>query len=192
MCIDENRLMGVTLENGCYRRHGPSPSYLYLKKNLEFVNHGYQLLYNKAHYRFEVTFFIWVLEDIALIGKWPLGNDCHCGKIHHWNHHDDVIKWKHFLRYRPFVRGIHRSPVNPQRPVTRSFDVSFDLCLNKRLSKQWWGWWFETPSRPLWRHRNDYGNAITWPPEYNFLSTASFFVFAWITLMDHKGIIWFD
>ena len=32
-----------------------------------------------------------------------------------------------------------------QRPVTRSFDVSFDLCLNKRLSKQPWGWWFETP-----------------------------------------------
>ena len=30
--------------------------------------------------------------------------------------HDDVIKWKHFPRYRPFVRGIHRSPVNsPQK-----------------------------------------------------------------------------
>ena len=42
-----------------------------------------------------------------------------------------------------------------QRPVTRSFDVFFDLRLNKRLSKQPWGWWFETPSRPLWRHRNE-------------------------------------
>ena len=41
-----------------------------------------------------------------------------------------------------------------QRPVTRSFDVFFDLHLNKRMSKQWWGWWFETLSRPLWRHRN--------------------------------------
>ena len=41
-----------------------------------------------------------------------------------------------------------------QRPVTRSFDVFFDLCLNKRLSKPWWGWWFETLSLPLWRHRN--------------------------------------
>ena len=28
------------------------------------------------------------------------------------NEHDDVIKWKHFPRYWPFVRGIHRSPVN--------------------------------------------------------------------------------
>ena len=39
-----------------------------------------------------------------------------------------------------------------QRPVTRSFDVFFDLRLNKRLSKQWW---FETPSRSLWRHCNE-------------------------------------
>ena len=36
-----------------------------------------------------------------------------------------------------------------QRPVTRSFDVYFDLRANKRLSKQSWGWWFETPSRPF-------------------------------------------
>ena len=32
-----------------------------------------------------------------------------------------------------------------QRPVTRNFDIFFDLRLNKRLSKQPWGWWFETP-----------------------------------------------
>ena len=82
--------------------------------------------------------------------------------------HDDVIKWKHFPRYWPFVRGIHRSTVNSpvhgefpaQRPVKRSFDVFFDLRLNKRLSKQSWGWWSETPSSSsLWRHRNVYVNA---------------------------------
>ena len=39
-----------------------------------------------------------------------------------------------------------------QRPVTRSSDVFFDLRPNKQLSKQWWGWWFETPLCPLWRH----------------------------------------
>ena len=38
-----------------------------------------------------------------------------------------------------------------QRPVTQSFDVFFDLRWNKLLSKQSWGWWSETPSRPLWR-----------------------------------------
>ena len=42
-----------------------------------------------------------------------------------------------------------------QRPVTRSFDVYFDLRPNKRLSKQSLGWWFDTLSPPLWRHRND-------------------------------------
>ena len=42
-----------------------------------------------------------------------------------------------------------------QSPVTRSFDVFFDLCLNKRLSKQSWGWWFEMPSRSLWRQCTD-------------------------------------
>ena len=39
-----------------------------------------------------------------------------------------------------------------QRPVTWRLDVFFDLPLNKRLSKQSWGWWFETPSRSLWWH----------------------------------------
>ena len=45
--------------------------------------------------------------------------------------------------------------VPAQRPVTRSFDDFFDLRLNKRLSKQSWGWWFDMLSRPLWRHRYD-------------------------------------
>ena len=72
--------------------------------------------------------------------------------------HDDVIKWKHFPRYWPFVRGIHRSPVNsPHKGQWRgALMFSFDLHLNKRLSKQWWGWWFETPSRSLWRHCNGF------------------------------------
>ena len=41
-----------------------------------------------------------------------------------------------------------------QRPVTQSFDVFFDMRLNKRLSKQSRDWWFETPAWSLWRHRN--------------------------------------
>ena len=41
-----------------------------------------------------------------------------------------------------------------QRPVTRSFDVLFDPGLNKQLSKQLWGWWFETLICSLWRHCN--------------------------------------
>ena len=36
--------------------------------------------------------------------------------------HYDVIKWKHFPRYWPFVRGIHRSPVVP---LTKASDAMF-------------------------------------------------------------------
>ena len=41
-----------------------------------------------------------------------------------------------------------------QRPVTWSFDVFFDLPLNKWLSKQPWSWWFETPLWSLRRQCN--------------------------------------
>ena len=41
-----------------------------------------------------------------------------------------------------------------QRPVTRSYYVFFDVCLNKRLSKQSRCWWSETPWRSLWRRCN--------------------------------------
>ena len=47
-----------------------------------------------------------------------------------------------------------------QRPVTRTFDVFFDLHLNKRFSKQSRRWWFETQSRQLWRHWD--GNEFHW------------------------------
>ena len=39
-----------------------------------------------------------------------------------------------------------------------------DLRLNKWLSKQAWGWWFETPSCPLWRHCK--GRDVTWELAY--------------------------
>ena len=69
--------------------------------------------------------------------------------------HEDVIKWRHFPRNWPFVREFTGPRwFRAQRPVTRSFDVFFDLRPNKRLSKQWWGWGFETLSSPLWRHCN--------------------------------------
>ena len=77
-------------------------------------------------------------------------------------YHDDVIKWKYFPHYWPFFAG--NSPVNDEfpthRPVTQSFNVFFDLRLNKRLRKQSRGWWFETPSRSLWRHHNVIGNIL--------------------------------
>ena len=56
------------------------------------------------------------------------------------------------------VLCVRNSPVTDefpsQRPGTRSFDVFFDVRLNKRLSKQSIRRWFETPSSSLWRHCN--------------------------------------
>ena len=72
-------------------------------------------------------------------------------------HHDNVIQWKHFRGTGPLCGEFTGPGEFPaQRPVTRSFDVFFDLRLHKRLSKQPWGWWFETLSWSLWRHCNDY------------------------------------
>ena len=67
--------------------------------------------------------------------------------------HDDVIKWNHFPRYWPVVRGIHRSPVNsPHKGQWRRALMFSLICACKRLSKQSWGWCSETPSLSLWRH----------------------------------------
>ena len=41
-----------------------------------------------------------------------------------------------------------------QRPVTLSYEVFFDLRMNKRLNKPSRRPWFETPSRSLCRHCN--------------------------------------
>ena len=72
-----------------------------------------------------------------------------------------LSRWRHQMEQFSALLAIcaGNSPVTgefpTQRPVTQSFDVFFDLRLNKRLGKQSWGWWFETPSRPFWRHCND-------------------------------------
>ena len=69
---------------------------------------------------------------------------------------DDVIKWKHF-RVTGHLCGEftgHRWFPRTKASDAELFDVFFDLHPNKRLSKQSWGWWFETPSCPLWRHCN--------------------------------------
>ena len=41
--------------------------------------------------------------------------------------HDDVIKWKHFPRYWPFVRRIHQSPVNSPHKGQRRRALIFSL-----------------------------------------------------------------
>ena len=94
------------------------------------------------------------------IWELPFASEYNCDNVH-----DDVIKWKPFPRYSALCvefpvefPATGESPA--QRPVTQSFDVFFDLRLNLQLSKQSWSWRFETLSRPLWRHLNEYSNTV--------------------------------
>ena len=82
--------------------------------------------------------------------------DCWSARGSHRAGSCDVIKWKHFPCYWPLLRGIHRSLVNsPHKDQwRRAWVFSLILCLNNRLGKQSWGWWFETPSCSLWRQCN--------------------------------------
>ena len=68
--------------------------------------------------------------------------------------HEDAIKWKHFPRYWPFVRGIHRSPMNSPHKGQWRGALVIELCLKKLLSKQPRRLCFKTPSCSLWRHCN--------------------------------------
>ena len=70
---------------------------------------------------------------------------------HQWFRQNLFPWWRTFSALLAICAGNSPVPgdIPAQRPVTGSFDVFFDLGLNKR-----WGWWFEMPSLPLWRHSN--------------------------------------
>ena len=72
-------------------------------------------------------------------------------------YHDDVIKWKHFPRYWPFVRGIHRSPVNSSHKGLWRGALMFSLiCV--------WinGWVNNREAGDLRRYRTHYDVTAMW------------------------------
>ena len=93
--------------------------------------------------------------DFSIYAEWEL----HFRNYMYWDKKQCLVmspNWNIFPRYWNFVRGSHRSPVNsPHKGQWRgALMFSLIFALNKRLSKQPWGWWFETPSCSLWRHCN--------------------------------------
>ena len=91
------------------------------------------------------------------------GMTCYCAgiTIRLWNGsdfgdsecvaHDDVIKWKHFPRYWPFVRGIHRLPVNsPHKGQGRGALMFSLICTSTN------GWANNRDAGGLRRHRANY------------------------------------
>ena len=102
----------------------------------------------------------WVYFSIITM---PIVESSHCNSFEERISVDSIWGapwWRHqmesFSALLAFCAG--NSPVTgefpSQRPVTRSFDIFFELCLNKRLCRQPWGLWCETLSCSLWRHRN--------------------------------------
>ena len=77
-------------------------------------------------------------------------------RIHVTDWHDDVIKWKHFPCYWPFVRGIHRSPVNsPNKGQWRGALMFCLICV--------WinGWVNRHEAGDLRRYRAHYDVSVT-------------------------------
>ena len=100
--------------------------------------------------------------------------------------HHDVIKWKHFPRYWPFVSRNHRG-FPWQRPVTWNFHVFFDVRLNKWLSTQWSRWWLETPWHSLWRHCIVYIRIIS-AINYRVTTHLVRTMFYWLVSLDR--LLW--
>ena len=126
-------IIGEQIHHGQYLRE------LDLNRFLLDVYWHVQHACNFALFWFIAIVFIAICDFIWFICAFPPG----FLHLHLHNRmlaqHDDVIKWKHIPRYWPFVRGIHRSPVNsPHKVQWRGALVFFFyLGLNKRLSKQW-------------------------------------------------------
>ena len=117
---------------------------------VDFIHKGPVIQSVEAFFCFEPM--LEQIFELSVIWSTTMLMGSHCNAMEHY----DVIKWNYFPHYWPFVWGIHRSAVNsPHKGQWRGALMFSLICaLNKRLSKQSSGWWFETPLRSLWRHCN--------------------------------------
>ena len=93
--------------------------------------------------------------------------------------HDDVIQWKHFSRYWPFVRGIHRSPVNSPHKGLWRWALMFSL-----ICTQINGWVNNGEAGDLRRHRA-YCDAIIMVFKFGIMERNFVLILAFIRVFIH-------
>ena len=89
-----------------------------------YLGLGKTLANERRRYTCNVTCNVFVNWLRPVVYLWP-------GKIELWypeSFHNDVIKWKHFPHYWPFVRGTHRSPVNSPHKGQWRGALIFFIC----------------------------------------------------------------
>ena len=132
------------------------------------------MIADKSDFPSNVRKYMWVL--IQLCFRQSGKNDCCVSCIGLYRVNKNIPPWlliginrctmtssnRNICRFTAICVG--NSPVTGEFPTQRrSFDVFFDLRLNRQLSKQSPGWWFETPSRLLWRHSHGLPKLKLWP-----------------------------
>ena len=97
----------------------------------------------------------WTFSRVSVIWEALMRTLRHWGGCKVIPLHDDVIKWKHFPRYWPFARGIHRSPVNsPHKGQWRGALMYSLICA-------WIADWVNNrEAGDLRRHRAHYGVTV--------------------------------
>ena len=138
---------------------------------------NYFSLFINGNWQYDISYKLWsiIMHHLRCRGfKWLLSGDglytfnlnlyCNqwsrmrvlCSGVIFYDGRRTFAKFRSNFRVRGLLCGEftgHRW-IPTQRPVTRRFDVFFDLHLNQQLSQHWRRRWFETPSRSLWHHRN--------------------------------------
>ena len=105
ICMTRRRMLAIHPDLYLWSANSPISQ---IPQCIRRVSHTIPFLHTRAYYCYkEVHCGIW---DWCIEG-FVQQVYCLYWRLHAFTH-DYVIKWKHFPRYWPFVRGIHRSPVN--------------------------------------------------------------------------------
>ena len=102
------------------------------------------------------------------------------------HNHDDIINWKHFPRYWPFVRGIHRSQANsPHKSEWRGALIFSLICA-------WTNDWVNNPDAgDLRRHRTRYDvTVMQWCNIPKYLHIDGLALSCFISIEDIKNNAW--